>query len=836
MSEQSTFGQWIKRLRAARDLTQEQLAEEAACAVQTVRSFESGARRPSREMAERLADILQVPDAFRAQFIDLARRRTDADAVPAAPTATAVNPEDAPRFRPALPLTTLIGRQTELIELTQLLTVGPTRLVTLVGPGGMGKSRLAGQLAHDLADHFAHGALWISLAAVSQIDAIPALIAEAMGEQLRGAALPTTQVRALLAERNLLLVLDNFEHLLDVSLADRAIELIEQILLFAPEVRLLITSRERLRLQVERIYTVDGLSTPRLRRAASISPEEAAGFDAVILFLERARQVDRQFALNATNSGDVARVCALLQGMPLGIELAAAWVRMLTPREIADEIAGSIDFLAVADRKTALRHRSIRAVFDHSWEMLEACERQQLARLAIFRGSFDRSAAQAVAGVSLPGLVALVDKSLVRATTAGNTAARYDLHELLRRYLLDKLELAGELDAIEALRLQYYSAFAQQHAPSLLEGDARQRLASLEPEQANLRAALEWSLGQRRDPATGAQLAATLGRHWYHTEQWREGREWLLQAAPHVANEPLTEALIHTNLAELSHSLSEHREAVASFECAIARWRQLKRPDELAWTLVQAGALANTMGRFETAAAYFDEALGHYRQAQNEVRIAVVLSHSASAAISRSRYEEAVRLASEALVRFRELNRQENLAIALNLLGRARLGLGETAPAIELFQEALALSQRRGSKAGVMWASLNLGLTYALEGEFASAGVHYQLALDGYINLGKRGGILAVIDGLAAVGVGCGCPVEGVELLAFTTQHRQEIDEQLTPQEEMMRQRAFDHSHLLLDPHTWESAWQCGGAFTIERGVAQARALMRSLDARGVLQ
>lgn len=836
MSEPPTFGQWMKRLRAARDLTQERLAEEAACAVQTVRAFENGARRPSRPMAERLAEILQVPGAERALFIELARNASGAGSEEcAAPPASAPAAPAAPRFRPALPMTTLIGRHDELMQLTQMLTSEATRLVTLVGPGGVGKSRLAGQLAHDLADHFEHGALWISLAAVLQIDAIPVLIAEAMGAHLRGAALLTTQVRTLLSDRALLLVLDNFEHLLEVELADRAIELVNEILLHAPTVRMLITSRERLRLPAEHIFSVDGLAAPRLRRAPTLTPEEASTFDAVMLFLERARQINRQFALNTSNSGDVARVCALLQGMPLGVELAAAWVRVLPPHEIADEISRSIDFLAAADRRSSPRHRSIRAIFDYSWQLLEEAERRQLARLAIFRGGFDRAAAQAVAGVSLLELAALVDKSLVRVTTEEGAATRYDLHELLRRYLLDRLESAGELQTIASAHLHYYCIFAEQHAPTLLQSDARQRLTVMEPERGNLRAALDWSLTQGRDLSAGVQLAATLGRYWYHHEQWREGRDWLLRAAPHAVNAPLAEALIQTNLAELRHSLSELREAVASFERAIALWRQLERPQELAWTLVQAGALANTMGRFETAAGCFDEALAYYRQTKNEVRIAVVLSHSASAAISRAHYEEAARLAGEALTLFRQLDRQDNLVVAINLFGRALLGMGDMTRAIALFEEARALSERRGSNVGVMWASLNLGLTFALKDDFASAGVHYNRALDGYVSLGKRGGILAVVDGLAAVGVGCGCPVEGVELLAFTGQHRQALDEQLTPQEESMRQRALAQSRAALDAHTWESAWQRGGAFTIEQGVAQARALLRTLDAKGAL-
>jgi len=833
MSEQLTFGQWVKRLRAERDLTQEMLAEEVACAVQTVRAFENGARRPSREMAARLADVLRVPTVERSAFLEMARSKQIGAGEVAVSVATPQPAGNQPRYRPTLPLNTLIGREAELAELSAWLTTDAARLVTLVGPGGVGKSRLAGQLAHDLAERFPDGALWIPLAAVNQIDAIPMLIAEAMDAQLRGAALPAAQLRSLLGELHLLLVLDNFEHLLEANIADRAVDLLDHLLMHAPGVHLLITSRERLHLNAEHIFEVNGLAAPSLNRVDSLKPEEAPAFDSVMLFLERARLIDRQFTLNAANSVDVARVCALLQGMPLGVELAASWVRMLTPREIAAEIAASIDFLAVTDRKTSTRHRSIRAVFDHSWQLLEPDEQHRLAQLAVFRGSFDRSAAQLVAGLSLPMLAALVDKSLVRVAAEGATEAsattRYDVHELLRRYLLDKLIESDDLHATEARRLYYYFDFARRAAPLLLQEGAYERAVRLDAEYGNLRAALEWALDQGNDLTTGVKLAALMGRYWYHTEQWREGRDWLRKATQveTVGDEPLAFAFTHLGL--LCHSLSDHLAALDAFRRAISLWRQLQRLEELAWTLVQTGAVESTIGNFDAAATCFDEALAHYRHTHNDVRVAVVLSHSAGAAISRSHYQEAAQLAGECLTLFRRLNRQENLVIALNLYGRALLGLGETERPLQLFQEALTLSQQRRTNAGVMWASLNLGLTFALQGEFAVAGIHYSRALDGYVSLGKRGGILAVLDGLAAVSAGCGRTVDAVELIAVTEVQRKEISEQLTPQEETMRQRAIEQSKALLDADVWQSAWRHGSQLSIVAAVALARNVMAEL-------
>ena len=835
-----TFGQWIRRLRGAQDLTQERLAEGVPCAVQTIRSFESGARRPSLEMAERLADILNISAAERPHFLALARRpagmtapiapvtvATPPIAAPVPAPAAAPPPADSPA-RPKLPLTALIGRAAECAELRTLLVDQQARLVSLVGPGGIGKSRLALQMAHDLAAHYQHGALWIALAPVDQADGIPLLLAEALDVTPDGALAPAAQLDALVAGRQVLLVLDNFEHLLDGRDGDAAVALLDHLLNHNEGVHALITTRERLRLSAEHVFELDGLSAPAAAHLATLTLDDLANFDAVMLFLERARQIDRQFALNRDNYVAVAEVCALLRGMPLAIELAAAWVRLLSPHEIAAEISQSIDFLAMSDRTMAPRHRSMRAVFDHSWTLLQPEERTALARLAIFRSGFARDAAQAVAGLNLPMLAALVDKSLVRSIAtepllAGGRINRYDLHELLRQYLGDKLAAAGEEQEIAARHARHYTSLAAAIAPNLTQSENRRWVVQLDAEQGNLTAALQWCLDMGNDRGLGVQLAAALGRYWYLTDQWREGRTWLSKALLAAEDQPLARAHIVARLAEICLSLSDLAAAQCYFEQAIALWRQLDEQEQLAWTLFQAGSLATATGNENEAEGFFAESLALYRSVDNRQRVAMVLMHRCSYVITHGHYAEAAAMAAECLPIFRETGFFGSLSAALNLLGRAVLGLGDFDRAVALFNESLDMSRERNSQSGRAWSLLNLGLACTLHGDIAAGRRYYADALEDYLSLDRRGGVLAVADGLAA-GLAAGeRAADAVALMAATDRLRAQIGESLTVQEVAMRADALAAAHTQLSEEAWARAWQRGLALTFDQVVALAR-------------
>lgn len=825
MSTPPPFGHWLKRLRAHHDLTQERLAELAYCSVQTIRFFESGKRRPSIEMAERLAAILQVPEEQREQFVRTARgamTQTAAQAVTAPPSTAAPAtvamqqspPSVDPGLRLPLPPTSLIGRQAERAVLRQLLSE-THRLVTIVGPGGVGKTRLALQVAHELAEHFAGGVVFVPLAAITRAGDLPAAVAQALGATLPGVGDPAEQLVALLITRSLLVVLDNVEQLLTPQQGDETTALLEHLLEYTETVNLLVTSRERLHLRGEHVFELTGLSVP----SQNMSPG-ALEADAVMLFLERARQVAGNVSLTPHSRPAIVQICALLDGVPLGIELAAAWARALTVEEIAAEIASSIDFLTAQGRHALGRHGSLRAVFDHSWALLTAQERAVLARLALFRGGFDRAAAQTVAGAGLPLLAAFIDKSLVRKATDAvsdiGASPRYDIHEMLRQYLDEKLPEVSDETEERQRYADYYVSFAEEIAPRLYEPDAQRWLHRLEVDEGNLRAVLTWSLTESRAPALGVQLAGALGRFWYLTGRWKEGRAWLQQAQQQPAGDEARRARVLVALGELYYLLGQQKPARACLEEGVASWRALGDAASIAWALFQLGNLLLMVSENEKAEASFRESVAMYRVLENEWGVATVLNQLGAAAITQGDYRQAVEWLNEALPLIRSLKRSGGIATSLNLLGRALLGEGETMQAIAHFEEALALLSQRQSKAGVAWSLINLGLAHIQANHQDDASRSFQRALSIYQELGSMSGLVAVLEGLAAVHMADGAAERAVMLLAGAERLRNETGHVLTRYEEEMSRRTRALSQTALAPTAWADAWRRGAQSSLD--------------------
>lgn len=810
-----SFGQWLRRLRNQQDLTQEALAEAAYCSVQTIRFFETGKRRPSLEMAERLAEVLQVPAAQQEEFCRLARQplekaeSADGEASPSPPAVI---------HKPLLPHTptALVGREGERNILIRLLHHDQHRLVTLVGAGGMGKTRLALETANALAPHFADGVAFVTLTPVQAATQLPAAVAEVMGVDLKGGRDPGAQMLSRLATRHLLLILDNFEHLLEDdnhSLSPQAgepesqnaITWLKALLAGAPKVHLLITSRERLRVSGERIFELGGLSLP----GPTIAPEDA---EAVKLFVERAQHVSGDFVLDDTNKAAIVRVCQLVGGMPLGIELAATWVRALSCEEIAEEMARSLDFLVRADRDVAPRHHSMRAVFDSSWRLLTPGEQQVAARLAVLRGSFDRAAAQAIAGATLPQLAALVDKSLIRvggAEAGGVTGAqRYDIHELLRQYLYDQLQAAGEELASKRRHAEFYTQLAERIDPDFHTEHTVHWRRRLAVEQNNLRTALAWSVGEGHDPALGLRLTAALGSFWETVCNWKEGRQWLHSAllqtqAPHAVR---ARALV--KLGELHHLLEEAAPAEQRIKEGLTLWQTLADRPSIAYTLLQLGKVAATRGDYEQAKTLLAESLTIYRQLGHRWGIPFLLNQLGGLEIHLGNYEHAGQLLDEAWPLIQTMEQRPTIGVAANLLGRALLGQGQIERAITLFQRALQLFQQEESQAGIAWSLINLALTYLQIEELPTAQRYFQDCFRIYRLLESKGGMMAALEGLAAIAARQGEAIKAVQLLAVAAQWRQESGQALTEHELVTQQQTRRLTETALDPPVWQTTWQ----------------------------
>jgi len=361
--------------------------------------------------------------------------------------------------------TRFVGRETELAELAEWLAAPDCRLVTLVGPGGIGKSRLALQALEEHRGLFAHGVAFVPLDSVTSAEFIAYTIAKALGFSLQGPQSPDEQLLNYLREKEMLLALDNFEHLLQ----DNALEssLVEQILSRAPNVILLITSRERLNLREEQVYHLEGLTYPEI----DVSSQDAEHYSAVALFAQCAQRADRRFALDAGVLPNVLRICRLVEGIPLGLELAAAWVDSRACSDIAQEIAANSDMLTTSLRNVDPRHRSLRASFEYSWKLLTDAERACLARLAAFQGGFDRAAATQVAVASATLLAGLIHKSLLHADATG----RYTLHPLLHQYIAEKLGASGEAATVYAEHARYYTTFLEQQEIHLTRTSRNQK-------------------------------------------------------------------------------------------------------------------------------------------------------------------------------------------------------------------------------------------------------------------------------------------------------------------------------------------------------------------------
>lgn len=405
--------------------------------------------------------------------------------------------------------TPFIGRVKELSELTNLCRDTTRRLITILGPGGIGKTRLALAVAADLVDDPAHGIFFVPLAQLSDPAHMVPTIAAALDLQFQADGRTAhQQLLDYLQQKQLLLVLDNFEHLLE------GVELVQELLQSCPALRLLVTSRERLHLSGETLFTLGNLSFPTWETPASIQ-----AYDAVQLFIETAGRVRPHQTWHADEMQYIARICRLVGGMPLGIILAAAWVEVLSLAEIAAELTQGFDWLEMEFRDLPERQRSMRAVLAYSWQRLTAAEQAVFMRLTLFRGGFTRGAAQAVAGAALPVLARMVDKSFVQRGVGG----RYDIHELVRQYAERQLQAAGTYATAQAAHGAYYLNFLQQCEAGMAGAEQLPIILQLEADFENIRAAWQWAVQTHNYALVDAALDGLFRWFWLRRSRQHEG-------------------------------------------------------------------------------------------------------------------------------------------------------------------------------------------------------------------------------------------------------------------------------------------------------------------------
>lgn len=608
----------------------------------------------------------------------------------------------------------LVGRQEELAALQRLLHNPDCRLVTLFGPGGTGKTRLALEAVAALPPLFLDGIHYIPLAAVTTPDSLVNAIASTLEIAFSGNLPPPQQLLEQLRYREALLLLDSFEHLMD------GVDLIADLLQQAPDVKLVVTSREKLRLREEWVFALEGLPYPPAAAGKARPPSQ---YEAVQLFAQNARRAHRQFNLQKEEEA-VARICRLLEGSPLGIELAAALVPAVSCTHIATEIEHNLDVLAAGWRNVPDRHRTLRAVFNHSWRLLSPVEQSVFQKLSVFRGGFTLAAAQAVAGATPSLLQTLVAKSLVRRVeTAAET--RYDVHEILHQYTTEALaNVPTTYTETHARHATYYTTMMAQKEATF----ATETAAFMQQELGNVRSAWEWAVTQ-------ADFAA-IGRSMYALHQFYEARSWYqegseLFARAVTALQPYLETAAAGQTTTWGRLLSHHAAFLlrlghiaqglqaAQQSAAILRIQGDRR--SLLFTLNVLGVLYIYSGDLQTAEATLQECAALCRQEGERLQLLKLLANLGSVYKRLGQYGQGKQALQEGLTIAREVGDKRGMTHFLNNLGAIHLILGELSAAKDRFQECLPLCDETGHKYVKMVALHNLGEIYAKEGAYSQA-------------------------------------------------------------------------------------------------------------------
>jgi predicted ATPase/DNA-binding XRE family transcriptional regulator len=788
MSNTRAFGPWLRQLRTTQDLTQERLADAAGCAPETIRSFENGRRRPSRAIARRLAEVLGLPPEEAERFVGLARG--DQEQPPA-------TPPPASQPAPALPgdalaalraeASSLIGRRPELERLRGALLAEGRRLVTLLGPGGVGKTRLALQTAADLAGGFPDGSVFVPLAPVADGSEALSALAEAVGCALPPGVRPADALLAFLAPRRLLLTLDNLEHLLGPAQPEQIADLAARIVREAPDVQLLVTSRERLQLQAEWVVELGGLGLP-----ADDSPAGIARSDAVLLFVERARRTSGAFALGPATQEAVARICRRLEGLPLAIELAAAQVSFLPPAALLQRLDQALAILEGGARDLPERQRTMRATIDWSYNLLSEDERLLFQRLAVFMGGFTLEAGEAVGagGAIRPEqclrlLGRLVNQSLVQREEAGEAGARYRLLEPVRQYALERLEeREGEAAATQGRHAAYFVALSAAAEPLLRTAEQVRTVERLEREYANLSAAMAWLLA-RGEAATAAGFGRTLWLFLWLRGHFRQGLRWMEEALAQLPQAPSrgrADALL--TICVLAYGQADYGRAAPLAEQALAAYEAIGHEWGVAESLSMVGLIAAALQQHERAAQVMEPAVARSLAVGNRWSAAMTLTYWAPILLNQGAYRRAAALA----------------------------------------EQALGLARELGDRIAEYSARYNLALVAQAEGDAAAARGLFAAALALAVELGDEGNVVSCLKGLGGVAVAQRQPQRAARLwgAAEALHSAGESAQYAYTLDQALYEQMLERAQAGVDATAWAAAWAEGRAMSQRQAVAYA--------------
>jgi predicted ATPase/transcriptional regulator with XRE-family HTH domain len=782
MLEQHSFGYWLRLKRKALDLTREALADRVGCSVSMIRKLEDEERHPSAQIAELLAEIFKIPTTERTAFLRFARGDWR--------SAPSLEDEEAPwrastqvltqHPRSNLPatFTSLVGRDKDIAAVQDYLTHPDIRLVTLIGAPGIGKTRLSIASASKSLAEFSDGVFFVALAPLDQPSLIPSAISQALGYIEKNNLSPEERLIEGIANKRMLFVLDNCEHLIeDVA------PLASSLLSACSRLKILITSREALGIPGEWLYSVPALDMPK--EYSIVDVETISEFPALVLFAERARAARSDFALNAENIRAVASICSQLDGLPLAIELIAARVKTLSIEQIAARLDDRFALLTSGSRIAPSRQQTLRATLDWSYELLTETERELFRQLSVFVGGFTLDALESVALLDsnqsiLDALSRLVDKSLLLVEQQDQT--RYRFLEPIRQYARDKLNETRESNLIQDRHLNYYLRVAEEAEPYLFGAGQQDWKNRLELDHDNLRVALAWSLESNQIEA-GLKMAGALAWFWHSKGHLSEGNLWL-------------EKILASGIGT--------------------------QGKERAKALRASSILSTDTGDYIRARAFAESSIKLYREIGDNRGAGLALADLGASLHRGGKAEDAIESVEESLRLLRATGERWGIAYALLWLGDACFRMGDIERAATQWEESLPLTQELGDHFLMAWSLGGLGDVARLRADYKRATEMFKEALSHYQSSGDKFGSPFSLEALGLVAAALGDAKRAARLWGAASAWREAFSEPLSLAYQRDYAESITQARTQLGEEVYASAWSEGHAMSPEQAIALA--------------